>query len=245
MIKIFFLINFIFYSQFIFCMPGFSLDDDIFGTSDEESKEIENESDLKLSFSLLHYYILNDRIDLFKGHINIYENLNLDVTDKFGQTVLHLACAKGFIDVVKILIENGASLDIVDKKGYSPLRLALVNEHSGIVKFLIKAGCSVAEQDLILAISNSQFYFIKLMRVKDYKLVDSCFRAAIKEGDVSTVELFIENEVLINEICLLKASILYKRDLGTYMSLARTRILSLLITFYKKQGGFYFASNLW
>lgn len=41
--------------------------------------------------------------------------------DKLGRTPLHIAAAKGYTDIVKLLLENGADPHAVDLHGSNPL----------------------------------------------------------------------------------------------------------------------------
>ncbi len=63
---------------------------------------------------------------------------NIDAADRDGWTALMLASKKGKYDVVKFLLENGATPDVADvvMKGFSPLMLASDEGHVEIVKLL-------------------------------------------------------------------------------------------------------------
>ena len=45
--------------------------------------------------------------------------------DEIGETPLHLAVENGFVEMVRVLIANGAKIDIADNKGNTPLNLAI------------------------------------------------------------------------------------------------------------------------
>ncbi|CAL4089268.1 unnamed protein product, partial [Meganyctiphanes norvegica] len=53
---------------------------------------------------------------------------------------LYWACSKGHINVVKLLIKEGANVNIKDKEGWRPLRAARRNQHNGIAQVLEEAG---------------------------------------------------------------------------------------------------------
>jgi len=49
---------------------------------------------------------------------------DLDAVDKFGYTPLHLACDRGNIDIVRLLLKKGADHNLKDPDNLSPLELA-------------------------------------------------------------------------------------------------------------------------
>ena len=54
----------------------------------------------------------------------IDRKLNLNTINNEGKTPLHLAMKKGNIDIIELLIENGANTKIKDKKGKKPIDYA-------------------------------------------------------------------------------------------------------------------------
>ena len=47
-------------------------------------------------------------------------------------TPLHLACELGHLDIVKFLIQNGASTTVVDEYKYTPVDYAIINRYRSI-----------------------------------------------------------------------------------------------------------------
>ncbi|KAJ3657071.1 hypothetical protein Zmor_016103 [Zophobas morio] len=67
----------------------------------------------------------------------------LDKEGAFKQMLLRLACAKGHLEVVRLLIEKGVELNAVDENGEVPLHEACRNRHYKIVKLLTDKGASL------------------------------------------------------------------------------------------------------
>ena len=65
-----------------------------------------------------------------------------DDRDQRGQTMMHLACTFGRLDVVDLLSNHG-SINMCDNDGVSPIDLAAENGHLDIVKFLITRGADL------------------------------------------------------------------------------------------------------
>ena len=65
----------------------------------------------------------------------------LNCTDSEGQTLLHYACSRGHLDMVRVLADKElkADLTIKDRTGDTPLALAAFNGHEDIVHVL--QGC--------------------------------------------------------------------------------------------------------
>jgi ankyrin repeat protein len=60
--------------------------------------------------------------------------------DRHGQTALMLASARGHVELVRLLVEDGAELDHTAKYHLSALMLAVINRHAEIARVLVGAG---------------------------------------------------------------------------------------------------------
>lgn len=62
--------------------------------------------------------------------------------DNAGNTALHEAALQGHIEIVELLIENGADVNIksIEMFGDTPLIDASANGHLDVVKYLLKNG---------------------------------------------------------------------------------------------------------
>ena len=87
---------------------------------------------------------------------------SISLVNDFGHTPLAVACGWVTIDMVKILVENGADIHAVSKNGSRPIEMALVNfyeesheQRDKIMAYLKKNGSGKAKnEDLILEYSN-------------------------------------------------------------------------------------------
>ena len=76
--------------------------------------------------------------DIFTG-----ANVNVACRPKTLQTtVLHMAAVSGDVDMVDLLLSNGANVLAVDKQGLTPLHLAAQYNRLSVVASLLKNGYS-------------------------------------------------------------------------------------------------------
>ncbi|KAA0034767.1 E3 ubiquitin-protein ligase KEG [Cucumis melo var. makuwa] len=71
----------------------------------------------------------------------------LEAQNDEGQTALHLACRRGFAEIVEVILEfREAKVDILDKDGDPPLVFALAAGSPECVRILIKRGANVCSR---------------------------------------------------------------------------------------------------
>jgi len=67
----------------------------------------------------------------------------VDSTDKLGATPLHFASLKGYLDMVKLLIEHNANVNHLNNMKRTPLHRAAFHGHIDVIKVLLKAKADV------------------------------------------------------------------------------------------------------
>jgi len=65
---------------------------------------------------------------------------DLDAVDKRGATPLLICCASGRVDLMDILLSNGANLDATDMNNQNALDVAIFYNQAEAVKFLQAKG---------------------------------------------------------------------------------------------------------
>ncbi|XP_049289673.1 poly [ADP-ribose] polymerase tankyrase-1 [Anopheles funestus] len=65
----------------------------------------------------------------------------------FNRSALHIACSRGYRDVVQVLLENNANPNIRDKNLNTPLHLAASTENVEVVQLLLDYGTNVLLRD--------------------------------------------------------------------------------------------------
>jgi ankyrin repeat protein len=124
-----------------------------------------------------------------KGGVNVIKKLIrsnstfLNVTDKDGNTILHVAAANGHRNVVKLLLESGADVNqkislelplppytvVSSRANWTPLHTAVYNNHRDIVTLLLAKGAeidaktSLDESALLLAACQANDDIVKIL----------------------------------------------------------------------------------
>lgn len=94
--------------------------------------------------NLLHMAANTGSNDVVGTLIKFNANVNIPSFSEMGVTPLHRACAMGYLDVVKTLIEVGhATVDVFDNSGFTPLHCACCNGYIDITNTLIASNASV------------------------------------------------------------------------------------------------------
>lgn len=96
--------------------------------------------------SVLILAIMNEYIDMIKLIINYISDINDNYNYDF-MSPLHLACDIGNIEIVQLLLENGADTDILDNDFMTPLHYASNRNHFKIIKKLIKYKAKINQLD--------------------------------------------------------------------------------------------------
>ena len=77
-----------------------------------------------------------DRRSLNKFYLDYSHDIKMFVINDQQETLLHLACRKGHLDLVRALIEiYNCTLKAIDKFGNSPFHVACANKHLDIVQY--------------------------------------------------------------------------------------------------------------
>ncbi len=76
----------------------------------------------------------------------------LEVSDKEGDTPLHIACAHGHVNLIELFIQQGADKESKNKAGNTPLFCACENGEIEAVKFLVKRGANTTVPGLLEAL---------------------------------------------------------------------------------------------
>ena len=106
-----------------------------------------------------------------EGFTAIAENLGVDVnqTNTYGETPLHVAALNGQLDVARLLLENGAEVNQALTNGATPLWVAAHQGQLDVAKLLLEGGADVNQANtygatpLHVAAHQGQLDVVKLL----------------------------------------------------------------------------------
>lgn len=119
------------------------LNNDVWGFIDEEAKD--------------KFYKLLD------------EEADVNVSDKYGRTILYMAVYYDSIDIINELIKRGADVNLKEEEDFSPLHQAILRGNLQVIELLIKNGADVNDisecgtTPLILATKEGQYEQVKFL----------------------------------------------------------------------------------
>lgn len=77
-----------------------------------------------------------------------YHRAKINEQDENGVTVLHRSCLLGQLEIVRLLVENGAELEQRDERGWTSLHFAAFGGRVDVVSFLINSCVDVTATSL-------------------------------------------------------------------------------------------------
>ncbi|KAK6822842.1 hypothetical protein PG987_014387 [Apiospora arundinis] len=89
------------------------------------------------------------------GNIDMAELLikrgrfSINTNTQGGRTCLHIASARGYIGIVKLLVDQGADINTVSEDGLTSLTLASTGGYIDTVKFLVERGADVNKRGYV------------------------------------------------------------------------------------------------
>ena len=119
---------------------------------------------------ILQLACINGQIDLVELLIN--KNVDINVSDSYGDTLLVLAYKSKKFNIVKLLIERGADSNISDKSGSTVMHLACFEGNTSVVNLLLKTNetfnvyQSSGSAPLILACQKGHLSIVELLIAK-------------------------------------------------------------------------------
>ncbi|KOB87867.1 hypothetical protein PFDG_04255 [Plasmodium falciparum Dd2] len=110
---------------------------------EQNKKHLENDNndDNNICDILCQHVVMGDLASIKK---NLKHNPSLiNKKNSSGLTPLHYACDRGYIDIVKYLVNQGAHINVEDSYGDTPLHMAAYSEKLNVVDFLQSVGADI------------------------------------------------------------------------------------------------------
>jgi len=85
-----------------------------------------------------HGIVVTGDVESLRRYLEAHPTLDLNAADQYGYTLLHLACDRGHVSIVKFLLDRGVDTSIKDPDELTAIELAQVAEHDDIVQLLQK-----------------------------------------------------------------------------------------------------------
>lgn len=168
-----------------------------------------------LDESVFHVACRFGHLEIIKMILNKLNNTNyttiLNSKNLQGQTCFHLACDKGYHNIVEYFLRDRrcfSFLEHLDNESNSCLHLASEHGHAGIVSMLLDLDCDLEaknEQNLTpldLSCRNGFFEISKMLIQKYSKVTDSQtpLHTAAAEGAHEVVKLLLDKGAIIDKL---------------------------------------------
>ena len=100
----------------------------------------------KNNFSLLHLASFNGNIQIVERLLKLGLNINSKDGNGIGRTPLIWVAEIGDLNMLRLLILNGANINLADEEGFTAMDTAVGEGHISIVKELISKGVDVNQR---------------------------------------------------------------------------------------------------
>lgn len=91
-------------------------------------------------------YCRENNIDFIRNAIRS-KNVDVNLRDEEGRTLLHWACDRGYRELVSVLLEHNADINSQDNEGQTALHYASACEFADVVELLLAFGADPTIQD--------------------------------------------------------------------------------------------------
>ena len=136
-----------------------------------------------------------------------YYTILTELKDSSENTLLHVACQNGHLEIVQYLVQNGAEVNARNNQKDTPLALACPGRHTDIVKFLMQNGANIdtvnqeGDSPLAIACKHGSLSIVEHLVKNEAKLDtlnltrgNSPLAIACKEGHKNTVICLVKND---------------------------------------------------
>ena len=113
-------------------------------TDTTEGRRLRRVSSDVATADLLLFAIMEGDISLLRRVVDDSQ-VNINYMRPPGSAPLHQACVLGNLEIVELLVKNGANIHMRDHKDLSPLQIANLNGHFEIAEFLIRMGSPIVD----------------------------------------------------------------------------------------------------
>lgn len=111
------------------------------------------------------------------------EDINVNITDNFGDSALHYAAANNQLEILNLLIEKGANVNIQNNTGATPLHKAAGRNNRKIIETLLpKVDTSIKTNSGLLA--------------EQFTSDNDIWKTIIGQNNLKREKIFVENDNL-------------------------------------------------
>lgn len=130
-----------------------------------------------------------------------------DMEDEDGATLLGIMASLGFLDVIKVLLENGADINTrSDVTGYTPLYVAVMRNNQRVVDYLVQKGADVSIRNkagmnpFIAACWSEDVALVNILinYAADKEIEEGLFFACTNNKTDKIIKILIQKNVNIN-----------------------------------------------
>lgn len=100
----------------------------------------------KLGHTVIHLAVLYGKFDIVQNLLD-KAACPVDLPNSMNQTPLILACTRGFINTIKLLLDRGANIEYKDDLGVSPVLASIVYGQVKALMLLVGRGASIEVED--------------------------------------------------------------------------------------------------
>jgi ankyrin repeat protein len=139
-----------------------------------------------IDYNKLFILIKNNEWEEFKNYIKSYDNIDnidLNLRDDTQEYLLYYAILYNKLDIVKLLIDNGAKIDILDSEERSLLYLSIKYAYDKITEYLLE--------------KNKEFIGINILDIKD-KQKKIPLHYAIQKKNINMINKLLEYNSNVN-----------------------------------------------